>query len=93
MDKEKHSYSVVSGDAKLGRYIGRSPSEAAKKALSSYFRETNKNPGKLRLVLNNYYDNKVYDYKTEIREFDKPLLRKIGNRTIEYRFDFIVKRV
>lgn len=93
MESGKHSYSVVHNNKKIGRYIARNPSEAAKKALASYFRETGKNPKQLTLVLNNYNDDKIYNYNTDIIEYDKPIIRTIGNKQIKYYYEFLVKRV
>lgn len=90
---EKHSYSYVKGDQKIGRYVSKNPNESARKALKQIFKETGKNPKHITMVLNNGHNDKFYEYETHVYEFEKPLVRNINGRIIEYKYDFKVKRV
>ena len=86
-----HSYSYLthSGE-KVGRYTGNSPSQAAIKVLHQIFKQTGKNPKHIKLVKNDYVGDHVYEYKTEVYELHEPKVRKIGNKIIEYKYDFKV---
>lgn len=90
---EKHSYSYVVDDSKYGRYLSKNPNESARKALKQIFRETGKNPKRITMVLNNGKNDKFYDYKTEVFEFDKPVVRNINGKVVEYKYDFKVTRI
>lgn len=88
-----NSYSVILKDGdKIGRYTGNSPSQAGVKALHQIFKQTGRNPKHLTLVKNDYTDEKIYNYDTFVYELEEPKIRRIGNKTIEYKYDFKVKR-
>lgn len=90
-----NTYSVLtSSGEKIGRYTGNSPSQAGLKALRQIFKQTGKNPKHISIIKNGRdSDNKVYGYKTSIYELNEPKIRKIGGRTIEYKFEFKVERI
>lgn len=90
-----NTYSVLtSSGEKIGRYTGNSPSQAGLKALRQIFKQTGKNPKHISIIKNGRdSDNKVYGYKTYVYELSEPKIRKIGGRTIEYKFEFKVERI
>lgn len=90
-----NTYSVLtSRGEKIGRYTGNSPSQAGLKALRQIFKQTGKNPKHISIIKNGRdSDNKVYGYKTYVHELNEPKIRKIGGRTIEYKFEFKVERI
>lgn len=45
------------------------------------------------MVLNNGKNDKFYDYKTDIFEFEKPIVRNINGKIVEYKYDFKVTRI
>ena len=90
-----NNYSVLtSRGEKIGRYTGNSPSQAGLKALRQIFKQTGKNPKHISIIKNGKdSNNEVYSYKTYIYELNEPKIRKIGGRTIEYKFEFKVERI
>ena len=90
---EKHSYSYVIGNEKRGRYLSKNPNESARKALKQIFKETGRNPKRITMVLNNGKKDKFYDYKTDIFELEKPIVRNINGKIVEYKYDFKVTRI
>ena len=56
-------------------------------------RYLSKNPKHITMVLNNGKNDKFYDYKTEVFEFDEPIVRDINGEIVEYKYDFKVTRI
>lgn len=94
---EKKRYTIVDYPKKgetYGIYMSASPKQAGSKAFTQLARMSkSKNTNKKNAIvftIKNMDNDKLYKYSGTRVELDKPVVKKIGNKEVVYRFKNII---